>query len=283
MASAGGGGQQSSSSNQSQFQQQIPKWQSDALTQMYNAAAGTYGNVGNTINQQMGGAQDYINQTNRAAMPEWQNQLAGGVYQGMDNANRLSQSLQQSLNAPTNTQSIYAQMMGGQGNTYADAMKAGYAADANRATANMLSNLDARATASGMSGGSRHGTATSQGMYDINSNLQKNLADVGYNTFDKDLQNKLNIAQQADQGTLARQQLMSNMLGQQQGVSTGALGMGQNMQNLGMGAFAPGMMPWQNISNYANALGSPTVLSSGSSSGKSNAKGANAGASVLGG
>ena len=90
MASAGGGGQQSSSSNQSQFQQQIPKWQSDALTQMYNAAAGTYGNVGNTINQQMGGAQDYINQTSQAAMPEWKNQLAGCVYQGMDNANRLS-------------------------------------------------------------------------------------------------------------------------------------------------------------------------------------------------
>ena len=283
MASAGGGGQQSSSSNQSQFQQKIPKWQSDALTQMYNAAFGTYGNVGDAINQQMGGAQNYINQTNQAAMPAWQNQLGGGVYQNMDNANRLSESLQQSLNAPTNTQSIYAQMMGGQGNTYADAMKAGYTADANRATANMLSNLDARATASGMSGGSRHGTATSQGMYDINSNLQKNLADVGYNTFDKDLQNKLNIAQQADQGTLARQQLMSNMLGQQQGVSTGALGMGQNMQNLGMGAFAPGMMPWQNISNYANALGSPTVLSSGSSSGSSNAKGANAGGSVLGG
>ena len=283
MASAGGGGQQSSSSNQSQFQQKIPKWQSDALTKMYKAAAGTYGSVGNSINQQMGGAQDYINQTNQSAMPEWQNQLGGGVYQSMDNANRLSESLQQSLNAPTNTQSIYSQMMGGQGNTYADAMKAGYTADANRATANMLSNLDARAAASGMSGGSRHGTATSQGMYDINSNLQKNLADVGYNTFDKDLQNKLNIAQQADQGTLARQQLMSNMLGQQQGVSTGALGMGQNMQNLGMGAFAPGMMPWQNISNYANALGSPTVLSSGSSSGSSNAKGANGGVSALGG
>ena len=117
------------------------------------------------------------------------------------------------------------------------------------------------------------GYFVAQGMYDINSNLQKNLADVGYNTFDKDLQNKLNIAQQADQGTLARQQLMSNMLGQQQGVSTGALGMGQNMQNLGMGSFAPSMMPWQNNSNYANALGSPTVLNSGSSSGNSNAMG----------
>jgi hypothetical protein len=128
-----------------------------------------------------------------------------------------------------------------------------------------------------MSGGSRHGIATSQGMYDINSNLQKNLADTGYNTFDKDLANKLNIAQQADQGTLARQQLMSNMLGQQQGVQTGALNAGGQMQNLGMGSMAPTMMPWQNMSNYANSIGSPTVLSSGGSSGNSSAMGVSGG------
>ena len=275
--SGGGNYSQSSANNQSNFKQTIPKWQSDALTRMYNAAAGTYGSVGNSINQQMGGAQDYINQTNQSAMPEWQNQLNGGVYQGMDNANALSNSLQQSLNSPTNTQSIYSQMMGGNGNNYADAMKAGYTADANRATANMLANLDSRAAASGMSGGSRHGVGTSQGMYDINSNLQNNLAATGYNTFDKDLQQKLNIAQQADSGTLARQQMMAGMLGQQQGVQTGALGQGQNMQNLGMGSFAPGMMPWQNMSNYANSIGSPTVLSSGSSSGNSSAMGMGAG------
>ena len=271
--SGGGNYSQSSANNRSNFNQRIPKWQVDAFKQMYGAAAGTFGNVGNTINQQMGGAQDYINQTNQAAMPEWQNQLNGGVYQGMDNANALSNSLQQSLSNPTATSQIYGQMMGGNGNNYADAMKAGYTADANRATDNMLANLDARATASGMSGGSRHGVATSQGMYDINSNLQKNLAQTGYNTFDKDLNNKLNIAQQADSGTLARQQMMAGMLGQQQGAQTGALNFGGQMQNLGMGSFAPGMMPWQNMSNYANSIGSPTVLSSGSSSGNSNAMG----------
>ena len=271
--SGGGNYSQSKAGNQSSFNQTIPKWQSDALTKMYDAAAGTFGDVGNNINKQMGGAQDYINRTNQSAMPEWQNQLNGGVYQGMDNANKLSESLQQSLNSPTNTQNIYSQMMGGNGNNYADAMKAGYTADANRATDNMLSNLDARAAASGMSGGSRHGVATSQGMYDINSNLQKNLAYTGYNTFDKDLNNKLNIAQQADSGTLARQQMMAGMLGQQQGVQTGALNAGGQMQNLGMGGFAPGMMPWQNISNWANSLGSPTVLNSGNSSGNSNAMG----------
>ena len=280
MASGGGQGSQSSANNQSNFNQRIPKWQSDALTKMYNAAAGTFGNTGNSINQQMGGVQDYINQTNQSAMPEWQNQLNGGVYQGMDNANALSNSLQQSLNSPTNTQSIYSQMMGGNGNNYADAMKAGYTADANRATDNMLSTLDSRAAASGMSGGSRHGVATSQGMYDINSNLQENLARTGYETFDKDLNNKLNIAQQADSGTLARQQMMAGMLGQQQGVQTGALGQGQNMQNLGMGSFAPTMMPWQNMSNYANSIRDPNILGSGNSSSSSNAKSGGGGASV---
>ena len=283
MASAGGNQSKSSANSNSQFRQTIPKWQVDALTKMYNAAAGTFGNTGNSINQQMGGAQDYINRTNQSAMPEWQSQLNGGVYQGMDNANALSNSLQQSLNSPTNTQSIYAQMMGGQGNTYADAMKAGYTADANRATDNMLATLDSRAAASGMSGGSRHGVGTSQGMYDINSNLQKNLAATGYNTFDKDLQQKLNIAQQADSGTLARQQMMSGMLGAQQGVQTGALNSGGQMQNLGMGSFAPGMMPWQNMSNYANSIGSPTVLSSGNSASNSNAKSGGGGVSILGG
>lgn len=275
--SGGGSYNQSKANNQSNFNQKIPKWQSDALTKMYGAAASTFGNTGNSINQQMGGAQDYINRTNQSAMPEWQSQLSGGVYKGMDNANALSNSLQQSLSNPTATSQIYGQMMGGQGNNYADAMKASYLGDANRATDNMLANLDSRAAASGMSGGSRHGVATSQGMYDINSQLQKNLADTGYNTFDKDLANKLNIAQQADQGTLARQQMMSGMLGQQQGVQTGALNAGGQMQNLGMGSFAPTMMPWQNMSNYANSIGSPTVLSSGGSSGSSNAMGVSGG------
>ena len=275
--SGGGSYNQSNAKNQSNFNQSIPQWQVNALTKMYGAAANTFGNTGSAINAQTPGVQSYIDQTNSAAMPEWKNQLAGGVYKGMDNANQLSNSLQQSLSSPTNTQSIYGQMMGGNGNNYADAMKASYLGDANRATDNMLSNLDSRAAASGMSGGSRHGVATSQGMYDINSNLQKNLAATGYNTFDKDLTNKLNIAQQADSGTLARQQMMSDMLGQQQGVQTGALNAGGQMQNLGMGSFAPTMMPWQNMSNYANSIGSPTVLNSGGSSGNSSAMGASAG------
>jgi hypothetical protein len=197
-------------------------------------------------------------------------QLQGGAYSNLGIGNQLMSSLNQSLNSPTNTQSIYAQMMGGKGNNYADAMKASFIGDANRTRDNMMRTLDARATGSGMSGGSRQGVATALSNYDINSNLQHNLADVGYNTFDKDLQNKLAIAQQADQGTLSRQQMLAGMLGNQNGAITNALNSGSSVQDLGQGPLAES---WGNVQGLANIIGHPTVLSSGTSSGSSKGKG----------
>jgi hypothetical protein len=266
-------GQSGSSSSQSSFNQKIPKFQEDALKQLYGQANTQYGQTAGSIAGRTPGADSFINNVNQGAMGGYNDALQGGVYQNMGNQQALQDSLQQSLANPSATSQIYGQVMGGQGNNYADAMKASYITDANRAQQNMLGNLDARAAASGMSGGSRHGTATAQGMNDINSNLQKNLATTGYETFNQDLQNKLGIAQQADQGTLQRQQMLSDMIGQQQGVQTGALNQGQNMQNLGMGSFAPGMVGWNNMSNYANTIGSPNVLSSGSSSSSSKSGG----------
>lgn len=275
----GGNYSSSDASANSNFLQSIPKWQVDQFKKIYGMSNDLYNSVQGMLSGQMPNVQNYVDNVNSSAMPEWQSQLQGGVYSGMDNANKLSESLQNSLNNPTATSQIYAQMMGGQGNNYADAMKASYAGDANRATDNMLSNLDARATAAGMSGGSRHGIATAQGMYDINSNLQKNLAKTGYDTFNQDLNNKLGIASQADSNTLARQQMMQNMLNSQQGVSTGALNSGSNMQNLGMGSFAPTMMPWTNMSNLSNTVGGPTVLNSGNSNSNSSSMGIGAGGS----
>ena len=273
----GGHSSNSSSNQQSSFNQNIPQFQQDALTNLYNNASDQFGAINTRTNRQIPTVQNYVNTINQNAKSAYNKDLQGGVYGGLNIGNQLSNSLQQSLNSPTNTQKIYGDIMGGNGNNYADAMKASYLGDANRATDNMLSNLDARAAASGMSGGSRHGVATSQGMYDINSNLQKNLAQTGYDTFNQDLNNKLGIAQQADQGTLARQQMMEGMLGQQQGTTTNAINQGGAMQNLGMGTFAPTMIPWQNMSNYSNVIGAPTVLSNGQSSGTSSSKGGGGG------
>ena len=265
----------SNNQNSSQFNQNIPAFQANALSELYGNAKDLYQSNLPDLQALQPQAQNYIGTVNQAALPAFENNLQGGVYGGLGIGDQLTQSLQQSLNNPSNTSQIYADIMGGSGNNYADAMKASYIGDANRATDNMLANLDARAAAAGMSGGARHGVATGQGLYDINSNLQRNLAETGYNTFDKDLANKLNIAGMADQNTLARQQLMSDMLGSQQGTITGGLQGAADMQNLALGSFAPAMVPWDAMLNYASVIGAPTVLSSGSSqgSGKSKAMG----------
>lgn len=269
------GGSKAKSKNNSgfQFNQSIPAFQSKALTDVYNAAKNLFGQTSSQIQNSV----DDVSSTNaslyKSAIPAYNSALAGGQFSDPKFKSQLTNSLDTSLSNPSATQQIYGSVMGGSGNNYADAMKASYVGDANRATSNMLANLDARAAASGMSGGSRHGIASSQGLYDINSNLQKNLADVGYNTFDKDLTNKLNIAQQADTNTLNRQQMLSSMLGKAQDTSNNAMSnIGSSVQNLGMGTFAPFMAPWDAMNNYAAAVGSPTVLSSGSGSASGSSK-----------
>jgi len=69
--------------------------------------------------------------------------------------------------------------------------------------------------------------------------------------------------------------MLSGMIGQQNQAMQGGLNFGQNQQNLSMGQFAPGMMPWQALGEYANTIGRPTVLGSGtqSGSGSSSSKG----------
>jgi hypothetical protein len=263
----------SKSSNAQSFNQTIPYFQQQALTKLYDQANQLFKQNNNQLQTAMMPAYDQMSTMLGQSQPAWNQALQGGVYNPEQINQQLTNSLTQSLNSPTETSKVYGDIMGGQGNNYADAMKASYLGDANRATANMLSNLDARAAAAGMSGGARHGIATSQGLYDINSNLQKNLAQTGYDTFNQDLNNKLSIASQADQNTLQRQQMMQQMLGSAQDTSNQALTtLGQGVQNLGMGAFAPLMLPWQGASNYANIIGSPTVLSSGSGSGSGSGK-----------
>lgn len=264
-------GNKSESSSGSNFSQDVWKPQGDALQNLYSQANSLFSNLSNQAVNQVPGSADYMNQISQGSLPAWQNQLQGGAYSGLGIGNQLMGSLTQSMSQPTATQEINNMIMGGEGNNYADAMRNQYVSDANRAQENMLANLDARAAASGMSGGSRHGVATARGMEDINRNLQRNMAETGYNTFDKDLDRKLQIAGQADQANLDRQQLMSNMLGQQQSAMSGGLGMGSNMQNLGLGQFSSYMAPWQMMGAYSNAIGAPTVLGSGNSS--SDAKG----------
>ena len=57
---------------------------------------------------QIPGSQEYMQGVQEAAMPAWQQQMAGGAYADMGLQNQLMGSLQQSMNQPSNQAQINA-------------------------------------------------------------------------------------------------------------------------------------------------------------------------------
>jgi hypothetical protein len=275
---ASAGGSKSKSNNQSSFGQNIPQFQQNALSQLYSAAQNLFSGTNDATSSAVPGASSIVSGSASSALPALQSNLQGGAYGNLNAGSTLMDSLAKSLSSPTATQQIYGDIMGGNGNNFADAMKASYEADAGNARNAMLKTLDARAAGAGMSGSDQHGIAEGLGLQGINQNLQSNLAKTGYDTFNNDLQNKLSIAGQADSQTLQRQQLLQQLLGSQQGTVDNAITtQAPAVQNLGMGTLAPSSAQWTNIGNWANTIGSPTVLSSGTSNGSGSGKGMSAG------
>lgn len=273
----GGSSSKSESESDAGFSQSVWQPQGDALRKLYSQIGSLFSGTMGGMQNRIPVASNQMQQVYNQSTPYWNQQLQGGAYRNMDLQNQLMSSLNRSMGQPSATQEINNMIMGGSGNNYADAMKAQYMQDADRAQQMMLSNMDARAAMAGQGGSSRHGVAQALGMQDINRNLQSNLAQTGYETFDKDLQRKLAIAGQADQATLARQQMMQDMLGQQQQAMQSGLGFGSQMQQYGLGQFAPYMMPWQAAGMYGNIIGRPTILGAGSMSGDSESKGMSGG------
>ena len=254
----------SKNKSRSGFQQDVWEPQGEFLQGLYGAAQGLFGGNQANMQGQMDTGRQYGQDVMSRSMPAFQQQLEGGAFGGMDLQKQLMQSLKQSQQGPSAMQDINTMIMGGEGNTSADAMKAQYMQDAQQAQDQMLGGLDARAAASGMSGGARHGVAQAKGLGDISQNLQGQLARTGYETFDKDLQRKMDIARQADVGSLERQKLMSGMIGGQQAAMAGGLDRGQQLYGMGR---SEQMMPWEQMGQYSNVIGGPTVLGGGASHG----------------
>jgi hypothetical protein len=235
------------------------------LENMYNQAGNLYNSQ---FGQQQGmvpGAINYQNQQAQGAANANRGMQQGGVYGGLGIGNQLMSSLQQSQNNPSNMQQVNSMIMGGNGNTSLDAMKGSL--EANAARSNQLNSAtnSAQAAASGMSGGSRQGVMDSLNQDNTNRNLQATEADLGYKAFDTDLNRKLDIAGAADANTMQRQQLMSGMLGSQQGAINQGIQNTGAVQGYGMGQFNASNQPWQGLQNYQNSIGGPNVLNSGNS------------------
>ena len=201
--------------------------QSPFLTGMYGSAQGAYGDAMGGINgmtpQVAGQVQDAYGTGNTAF-----NTLAGGGQQ--------------------------AQLLNGMGqNPYVAAMKDQVASDADRMKQQTLGTLDGRAAAAGMSGSSGYRDQVGQSFGDIDQQAMDAMSNIGYNSFNQDMQNKMALAQGIDAN-------MTNAMG-----STGA------MQGAAMNQFNPFTAGLATTGQYAGILGGPTVL--GSSFGNSNSFG----------
>ncbi len=274
MGGGGGKGKSESSSNQgaqNQFQQNVWGPQGQALQQLYGQTGQLFGDTMNQMGQQIPGAIGQQQQVFDQAMPAWQRQMQGGAFAGMP----LQQNYQQALQGGGNEQFINQSIMGGAGNNYAQAMKNQLAGDTMDRLGRQFAASDLRASAAGQPGSSRHGLLQADMTRQAMDRLADQQTNIGYQTFDKDLDRKLGIAQRADQFDLGRLQSTGQALGAQQAAMQGGLAAGQGMQNLGMGQFAPSMAPWGAAGQYASTIGRPTVLGSGSGqmSGSSDAKG----------
>ena len=270
--------------------------QAKALEGLYGNAADWYGN---TDKQIQANAQQGLNLGNAAigaVSPAWMNQLGGGNLGQYNITDTLSGSLMDSMNNPSNQQQAVNANQGfdtgpgfQNGNiNYIDAKKQSFYDDARGAADMNLQAMDARAAASGMSGGSRHGTAIAQGAKDITSNLQSNLANIGYEDYQnmtnrqfqdytnsqnigfQDYTNQANLQAQAggaaDAMRTGQQQLLADLAGQQNQYVNDAIGQQQNIQGYinapqiaTMGS-AGGITTLGDI--YGNATGLSDVISS---------------------
>lgn len=263
------GKSESDSSNQSQFNQNVWGPQGDALQNLYGQIGGLFNQSNNQVQSQIPGAVDQqnqvFNQSNQGAL----DQLGGGAYKGLD----LQGDYRNALQGGGNEQFINQSIMGGSGNNFTDAMKQQMQSDSFDRLGKGLAMNDLRASNAGQSGSSRHGI-TERGLFDDElDRLGNQQTQLGFNTFDKDLDRKLGIAQRADQFDMGRLQQTGSMLGNQNQAMQSGIQAGQGLQNLGMGQFAPSQVPWQMSGQYANNIGRPTVLGSGTGSGDSSSKG----------
>jgi len=263
------GKSESESEQGAQFGQNVWAPQGQALQQLYGGLQGLFGQGVDQMQQMQPGAAGQMQDVYQQSMAPWQQQMQGGAFAGMP----LQQQYADALQGGGNEQFINESIMGGAGNNYAQAMKDQMAGDAFDRLGRQFAQSDLRASNAGQPGSSRHGLLQADMTRQAMDRLADQQTNVGFETFDKDLERKMGIAQRADQFDLGRLQSAGGMLGAQQGAMAGGLGMGQGMQNLGMGQFAPSMAPWQMAGQYASGIGRPTVLGSGQSSGSSDAKG----------
>jgi len=261
----GGSAGKSESDSNSGFQQNV--WNPGAQENMQSGFQDSWNQNQQGMQNLVPGASDQNQGIFDASNPAWQNQLEGGAYAGMD----LQGDYNRALQGGGNEQFMNESIMGGAGNDYVDAMKGQMQQDSDDILERSLAMTDARAAGNQLGGSSRHGLVQADQIQNSNRNLMDAKTNLGYNTFDKDMDRKMDIARNADEFDMGRLNMAGSMLNNKQGVMGGAIDQGSQMQNLGMGGMAPYMAPGDMNAQHASNMGNPTILGQGY--GDSSAKG----------
>ena len=196
----------------------------------------------------------------------------------------LRDSLQQSLSGgPSNTARMYQDIVGGEGNTYVDPLVDDMYNQAWKGLdRGAFKNSAQSAAASGNMGNYSRQMDNSAFAADTMSDVRSKEMQLRAGAYDKDMDWKMQIANQADSNVGAAQDRAIGLLGGGDQNQQFGMGAGLGMQQFGMGMASPWMamqqFPWANLNNYANALGDKTVLTNQFSSSKAGSW--NAGASV---
>jgi hypothetical protein len=103
-----------------------------------------------------------------------------------------------------NSQNMYNQLSNAGQNPYYDQLSGTYQANADRALNSALNTVDLRTGANGMAGSSRAGIASGMAMRDVNTDLQSNLANLAYQGYNQNMQNRMALAQSADQTAMQK-------------------------------------------------------------------------------
>lgn len=273
MAVLGGSYGAGKSSTGSSYSENVFQPQAEALTGLYGQAGNLWGSQNFApfmqLAQQM---QPWMFQQAQQMQPALQQQAAGGIRNP-----QLEKQLMENMGAPSQMGQMYANIVGGPGNTYTDPLinslrnDMQYTADRRIGTQN-----DLRAATLGQSGSAKHGVQNALTNRYAEQDFQKQANQIRQQGYNTDLALKMDIAKNADINRLKAAEQAQGYLNQMNQNQQGAFGYAGNMQNLGMGAYAPLMQamqfPWQMMNQYAGIIGDPTVLGQGSSYSKSNYK-----------
>ena len=263
----------SKSSSRSKMEQRV--FDAKAQKDMRAAAGENYQGMQDYANLGMGMAPDMQNQMRdvyNQGMSGAHNQQAGGAY---GDTSRYNDMIYNAMSNPqqSNTSKMYENIVGGPGNSYADplidSMRDGM--NQNRMATQGMNDL--AASGMGQGGSSRHAMTNAMNDQSFNRDAMAMENQIGERNYDRDMGWKMDIASRADdnrQQDLNRAQEMVSGANKSQQYGTNYM---PTAQNLSMGYMAPWMQamqgPWQNMQNYSQNMGDPTVLTDGTSRGKS--------------